>query len=154
GSKYDGDGNLRNWWTDADRKAFESLASRIVSQFEGYEALPGKHLNGKLTLGENIADLSGMAIAYKAYLLSLEGRPAPVIDGWTGPQRYFLGWSQIWRRLYREDELVRRLVVDPHSPSAFRANGPVANLNAFYDAFDVKPGDRLYLSPEDRVQIW
>ena len=95
-----------------------------------------------------------MAIAYKAYILSLDGQQAPVIDGHTGPQRYFLGWSQIWRRLYREKELVRRLVVDPHSPSAFRGNGPVTNLNAFYEAFDVKPGDKLYKSPGDRIQIW
>ncbi len=154
GSKYDGDGNLENWWTDEDRTAFEKLTGQLVAQYAGYEALPGKTLNGKLTLGENIADLSGMAISYKAYILSLNGRKAPVIDGHTGPQRYFLGWSQIWRRLYREKELVRRLVVDPHSPSAFRGNGPVTNLNAFYEAFDVKPGDKLYKLPKDRIQIW
>lgn len=154
GSKYDGDGNLQNWWTDDDRKAFEDLTGKLVSQFEGYEALPGKNLNGKLTLGENIADLSGMAIAYKAYLLSLNGKEPPVIDGNTGAQRFFLGWAQIWRRLYRESELVRRLVIDPHSPSEFRANGPIGNLNAFYEAFDVKPGDKLYKKPEDRIQIW
>ncbi len=154
GSKYDGDGNLENWWTDEDRTAFEKLTSQLVAQYAGYEALPGKTLNGKLTLGENIADLSGMAIAYKAYILSLKGRAAPIIDGHTGPQRYFLGWSQIWRRLYREAELVRRLVTDPHSPSAFRGNGPVTNLNAFYEAFDVKPADRLYKPPGDRIQIW
>ena len=154
GSKYDGDGNLQNWWTDEDRKAFDELTGRLVSQFEGYEALPGKNLNGKLTLGENIADLSGMAIAYKAYMLSLDGKKPPVIDGNTGAQRFFLGWAQIWRRLYRESELVRRLVIDPHSPSEFRANGPIGNLNAFYEAFDVKPGDKLYKKPEDRIQIW
>ena len=154
GSKYDGNGNLENWWTDADREAFEALAGKLVAQFESYEALPGKTLNGKLTLGENIADLSGMAISYKAYMLSLNGKQAPIIDGHTGPQRFFLGWSQIWRRKYREDELVRRLVIDPHSPSQFRANGPVINLDAFYDAFDVKPGDKLYKPPGDRIQIW
>lgn len=154
GSRYDGDGNLRNWWTEEDEKSFRDLTGKLVDQYGGYEALPGKTLNGKLTLGENIADLSGMAIAYKAYILSLEGREAPVIDGHTGPQRFFLGWAQIWRRLYREEELVRRLVVDPHSPSAFRGNGPVTNLNAFYEAFDVKPGDKLYKKPEDRIQIW
>ncbi|MEZ6127721.1 MAG: M13-type metalloendopeptidase [Planctomycetaceae bacterium] len=154
GSKYDGDGNLENWWTEDDRKAFEALTNRLVDQYAGYEALPGKTLNGKLTLGENIADLSGMAIAYKAYLLSLDGKDAPIIDGHTGPQRFFLGWAQIWRRLYREEELVRRLVTDPHSPSAFRGNGPITNLNAFYEAFDVKPGDKLYKKPEDRIQIW
>ena len=154
GSKYDGDGNLQNWWTEDDRKAFEKLTSQLVDQYAAYEALPGKTLNGKLTLGENIADLSGMAIAYKAYQLSLQGKPAPVIDGHTGPQRFFLGWAQIWRRLYREEELIRRLVIDSHSPSAFRGNGPVTNLNAFYEAFDVKPGDKLYKKPEDRIQIW
>lgn len=154
GSKYDGDGNLENWWTEDDRTAFEALTGKLVNQYAAYEALPGKTLNGQLTLGENIADLSGMAIAYKAYLLSLDGKPIPVIDGQTGAQRFFFGWSQIWRRLYRDEELVRRLVTDPHSPSAFRANGPVTNLDAFYEAFDVKPGDRLYKAPEDRIQIW
>lgn len=154
GSKYDGDGNLKNWWTKDDEKAFKELTEKLVDQYAGYEALPGKTLNGNLTLGENIADLSGMAIAYKAYILSLNGKDAPVIDGNTGPQRYFLGWAQIWRRLYREKELVRRLVVDPHSPSAFRGNGPVTNLNAFYEAFGVKPGDKLYKKPADRIQIW
>ncbi|MEQ9411393.1 MAG: M13-type metalloendopeptidase [Fuerstiella sp.] len=154
GSKYDGDGNLENWWTDEDREAFEKLTGKLVDQYAGYEALPGKTLNGKLTLGENIADLSGMAIAYKAYLLSLDGKTPPMIDGQTGAQRFFFGWSQIWRRLYREEELVRRLVTDPHSPSAFRANGPVTNLDAFYEAFDVQPGDQLYRKPEDRIQIW
>ena len=154
GSKYDGDGNLKNWWTDEDEKSFKELTGKLVDQYAGYEALPDKPLNGELTLGENIADLSGMAIAYKAYILSLDGKEAPVIDGHTGPQRFFLGWAQIWRRLYREEELVRRLVVDPHSPSAFRGNGPVTNLNAFDEAFDVKPGDKLYKKPEDRIQIW
>ena len=154
GSKYDGDGNLENWWTDEDKAAFGKLTSQLVAQYEGYKVLDGKPLNGNLTLGENIADLSGMAISYKAYILSLDGKEAPMIDGFTGSQRFFLGWSQIWRRLYRDEELIRRLVTDPHSPSHFRANGPVTNLNAFYEAFDVKPGDKLYKMPEDRIQIW
>jgi predicted metalloendopeptidase len=154
GSKYDGDGNLRNWWTDDDRKAFEALTSRLVAQYESYEPLPGRKLNGKLTLGENIADLSGMAIAYKAYMLSLDGRTSATLDGYTPSQRFFLGWSQIWRRKYRDDEMARRLLIDPHSPSAFRANGPVTNLDAFYEAFNVKPGDKLYKAPKDRIQIW
>ena len=154
GSKYDGDGNLENWFTDEDLKAFQGLTGKLVTQFAGYKVLDGKPLNGKLTLGENIADLSGMAIAYKAYILSLDGKKAPMIDGFTGPQRFFLGWSQIWRRLYRDEELARRLTTDPHSPGNFRANGPVTNLKAFYDAFDVKPGDKLYKKPEDRIQIW
>ncbi len=154
GSKYDGDGNLQNWWTEADREAFEKLTGRLVSQFEGYEPLPGRKLNGKLTLGENIADLSGMAIAYKAYRMSLGGKDGSVIDGHTSAQRFFLSWAQIWRRKYRDDELIRRLVIDPHSPSSFRANGPISNLDAFYEAFDVKPGDKLYKPKADRIQIW
>jgi len=154
GSKYDGDGNLSDWWTEEDRKAFDALTSRLVAQYEGYEPLPGRKLNGKLTLGENIADLSGMAIAYKAYRLSLGDSEGPVIDGQTASQRFFLSWSQIWRRKYREDELVRRLVIDPHSPSTYRANGPVSNLDEFYEAFDVKPGDKLFKPKEERIQIW
>ena len=154
GSKYDGDGNLTDWWTEEDRKAFDALTSRLVAQYEGYEPLPGRKLNGKLTLGENIADLSGMAIAYKAYRLSLGNSEGKVIDGHTASQRFFLGWSQIWRRKYREDELVRRLVTDPHSPSTYRANGPVSNLDEFYEAFGVKPGDKLFKPKEERIQIW
>ena len=154
GSKYDGDGNLENWWTDEDKAAFEKLTSALVAQYAGYQALPGKNVNGQLTLGENIADLSGMAIAYKAYLMSLGDKPGPDMDGFTSDQRFFLGWSQIWRRKYREEELVRRLVVDPHSPSSFRANGPVTNLDAFYKAFDVKEGDELFKPKSERIQIW
>jgi len=122
GSKYDGDGNLNNWWTDEDRRAFEDLTRRLVDQYAAYEPLPGQGINGQLTLGENIADLSGLSIAHKAYRFSLEGKPAPEIAGWTGDQRFFLGWSQVWRRKYRDAEMVRRLLVDPHSPSQFRAN--------------------------------
>lgn len=154
GSKYDGDGNLTNWWTEEDRKAFDELTGRLVTQYESYEPLPGRKLNGKLTLGENIADLSGMAIAYKAYKLSLGDSEGPVIDGKTASQRFFLGWGQIWRRKYRDDELVRRLVIDPHSPSTYRANGPVSNLDEFYEAFDVKPGDKLFKPKAERIQIW
>ena len=154
GSRYDGDGNLRNWWTDSDRAAFEKLANQLVAQYAGYEALPGKTLNGRLTLGENIADLSGMAIAYKAYRISLGDGGGSAIDGFNPSQRFFIGWAQIWRRKYRDAELVRRLVVDPHSPSHFRSNGPVTNLDAFYEAFDVKPGDKLFKPKADRIQIW
>ncbi len=154
GSKYDGDGNLKEWWTEEDRKAFEALTSRLVAQYEAFEPMPGRKLNGKLTLGENIADLSGMAIAFKAYRLSLGNSEGSVIDGRTASQRFFLGWSQIWRRKYRDDELLRRLVIDPHSPSTYRANGPVSNLNEFYEAFDVKQGDKLFKPKEERIQIW
>ena len=154
GSKYDGDGNLEDWWTNRDRLAFRELTNRLVNQFTAYEPLPGKHVNGELTLGENIADLSGMSIAFKAYQLSLDGQSAPMIDEWTGSQRFFLGWAQIWRRKYRDAEMIRRLLTDPHSPSRYRANGPLTNVDAFYEAFDVQPGDGLYRPKADRIQIW
>jgi predicted metalloendopeptidase len=125
-----------------------------VNQFAGYSVLDGRHLNGELTLGENIGDLSGMAVAFKAYKLSLGGKPAPEIDGFTGDQRFFLGWAQVWRRNYRDAELLKRLVTDPHSPSEFRSNGPASNVDAFYDAFGVKPGDLMYRPPAERVRIW
>lgn len=154
GSRYDAQGNLANWWTDEDRKAYEVLTNRLVAQFDEFEPLPGRKLNGKLTLGENIADLSGVAIAYKAYQLSLGKDKETLIDGYTASQRFFLGWGQIWRRKYRDDELARRLVIDPHSPSLYRSNGPVRNLDAFYEAFNVKPGDKMYKPKEERIQIW
>lgn len=154
GSQYDGDGNLKNWWTDADRKAFQELTKRLVAQYEKYEPLPDQNVNGRLTLGENIADLSGLAIAFKAYQLSLDGKPAKLIAGWNGKQRFFLGWSQVWRRKYRDAEMVRRLVIDPHSPSEYRANGPVTNIDAFYEAFEVKEGDKLFKPADERIRIW
>lgn len=154
GSKYDGDGNLNNWWTDEDRAAFETLTAKLVDQYSAYEPLDGKNVNGKFTLGENIGDLSGLAIAYKAYRMSLNGTPAPVIDGLTPDQRFFFGWSQVWRRKYRDEELSRRLITDPHSPSLYRANGPVSNMDAFHQAFGVKPGDKLFKPKEERIQIW
>ena len=154
GSKYDGDGNLQNWWTGEDRDAFRKLTEQLVAQYADYEPLPGKQINGQLTLGENIADLSGMSIAFKAYQLSLGGKKSPVIDSWTGEQRFFLGWSQVWRRKYRDAEMVRRLLTDPHAPSRYRANGPVMNLDAFYDAFDVKSGDALFKPAAERIRIW
>jgi endothelin-converting enzyme/putative endopeptidase len=154
GSKYDGHGNLRMWWTEQDRTNFEERAAGLVKQYSEYEPVPGNFVNGELTLGENIGDLGGLSVAYEAYQLSLDNQPAPVIDGLTGDQRFFLGWSQIWRRLYREPELLKRLVVDPHSPSEYRVNGIVRNIDAWYDAFDIQPSDPLYLEPEQRVRIW
>lgn len=157
GSKFDGEGNLNNWWTDQDRKSFSELTQKLIAQYEVYapEELGGeKKVNGKLTLGENIADLSGLSIAYKAYKISLEGKKSKEMAGWSGEQRVFLGWSQVWRRKYRNAELVRRLLIDPHSPSRYRANGPVTNIEAFQEAFDLKPGDRLYKKPADRIRIW
>jgi endothelin-converting enzyme len=154
GRQYDGDGNLRDWWTAEDGAKFKTRAAALSKQFSGYSVLDGRHLNGDLTLGENIGDLSGIAVAYKAYKLSLDGHPAPEIDGFTGDQRFFLGWAQVWRRNYRDAELLKRLVTDPHSPSEFRANGPTSNIDAFYDAFGVKPGDLMYRPPGERVKIW
>jgi putative endopeptidase len=154
GRQFDGDGNLRDWWTAEDGARFKQRAGELVRQFAGFKVLDNRPLNGELTLGENIGDLSGMAVAFKAYRLSLQGREAPVIDGFTGDQRFFLGWAQVWRRKYRDEELLKRLVTDPHSPSEFRANGPTSNIDAFYDAFGVKPGDRMYRPPAERVKIW
>ena len=154
GSKYDGDGNLNNWWTDEDRAAFRKLTSQLVDQYNSYSPLEGKNVNGELTLGENIADLSGMSIAYKGYLLSLDGKPAPVLDGWTGPQRFFIGWCQSWRRKYRDAEMVRRLLTDPHSPAKYRGNGPLMNFDPFYNAFQLKQGDGLFRPNSERIRIW
>lgn len=154
GSQFDGDGALANWWTDADRQAFEKVGERLVAQYEAYEPIPGKHVNGKLTLGENIADLSGLQIAYKAYLRSLGGKPAPVIDGLTGPQRFFMGWSQAWREKMREPRRLQQLTADPHSPAEFRANGAAINHDGFHDAFKTQAGDRMFKPAADRIRIW
>ena len=154
GSEYDGNGNLRKWWTEEDRAEFERRAGSLVDQYNAFEPVEDNFVNGKLTLGENIGDLGGLSVAYAAYRLSLDGKDAPIIDGLTGDQRFFLGWSQIWRRLYREKELLLRLVNDPHSPSEYRVNGIVRNIDAWYKAFGIKPDDDLYLAPEDRVRIW
>ncbi|HSD74101.1 MAG TPA: M13-type metalloendopeptidase [Steroidobacteraceae bacterium] len=154
GRKYDGQGNLRDWWTEEDAERFKQRAAKLVAQYSAYSPIEGMTVNGELTLGENIGDLSGLAVAYKAYRLSLHGQPAPVIDGFTGDQRFFMGWSQVWRRKYREEDLRSRLMTDPHSPSEYRCNGIVTNMNEFYRAFDLKPGDDLYRAPEERVEIW
>jgi len=154
GSQFDGDGALANWWTDADRQAFEAIGARLVAQYAAYEAIPGKHVNGKLTLGENIADLSGLQIAYKAYLRSLGGKPAPVIDGLTGQQRFFMGWSQAWREKMREPRRLQLLTVDPHSPAEFRANGAAVNNDGFHEAFKTQQGDKMFKPAEERIRIW
>jgi endothelin-converting enzyme len=154
GRKYDGDGNLRDWWTDEDARRFKERAAKVVAEYNQFVAIDDMKVNGELTLGENIGDLSGLAIAYKAYKIAQDDKPAPVIDGFTAEQRFFLGWSQVWRRKYRDEDLRQRLVVDVHSPSEFRCNGIVANMSAFYTAFGVKEGDKLYRAPQDRVQIW
>ncbi len=154
GRKTDGDGNLRDWWTDADAKAFQEKAKMLVDQYNQYSPVEGLNVNGQLTLGENIGDLTGVTIAYEAYHMSLNGRPAPVIDGLTGDQRFFIGFAQIWRSKGREEFLRRQVLTDPHSPAQFRADGPLRNFTPFYKAFDVKPGDGMYLAPDKRVKIW
>jgi len=154
GSQLDGDGRLRNWWTDEDRKAFDEITGRLVAQYSAYEPLDGQHLNGKLTLGENIADLSGLQIAYKAWKMSLGGKKAPVIDGLTGGQRFVYGFAQVWRAKIRDEEQLKRIATDPHSPGRFRADGATINADVFHDAFHTKPGDRMWKAPQDRLRLW
>ncbi|NEX64082.1 M13 family metallopeptidase [Noviherbaspirillum galbum] len=154
GSQYDGDGNLRDWWTKEDHTKFDAKTKSLVEQYNRYSPIEGYHVNGALTLGENIADNSGLAIAHKAYLLSLGGKPAPVIDGLNGEQRFFMGFGQAWRAKLRDELALVLLKSDPHSPNRFRANGSVVNQDAFYEVFGVKPGDKLYLPPNQRVRIW
>ena len=154
GRKSDGDGNLRDWWTEQDTQEFQKRSAGLVAQYNGFSPIEGMNVNGELTLGENIGDLAGLTMAYRAYRLSLGGREAPVIDGLSGDQRFFLGWAQVWREAHREDELRRRLVTSSHSPGEYRTNGVVRNMPEFYAAFDVKEGDGMYLPPEERVKIW
>jgi putative endopeptidase len=154
GRKSDGQGNLRDWWTAQDAAAFEQRATMLAEQYGAFEPLPGARVNGRLTLGENIGDVSGVAIAYRAYKKSLEGSPAPVIGGFTGEQRFFLGYAQVWRTMYRDQALRQLLLTDSHSPGMYRTNGVLANIPAFYEAFNVRPGDKMYLPPERRVKIW
>ncbi len=154
GRKFDGDGNLRDWWTEEDVVLFDERKEKLAAQYNSYEVIDGLTINGEFTSGENIGDLGGLGIAYKAYKISLDGKEAPVIDGLTGDQRFFLGWSQVWRSKARGEESKRLLTIDPHSPPRFRANGAAVNVDAFYEAFDVKEGDGMWLPPEDRVKIW
>jgi putative endopeptidase len=154
GSKSDYAGIQRNWWTDEDRARFDARTKALVAQYDTYCPLPNQCVNGQLALGENIGDLGGLSMAYTAYRLSLNGKEAPVIDGLTGDQRFFLAWAQVWKSKYRDEAMLNQLKVGPHSPPRFRVNGPLRNLDAWYRAFDVKPGDALYVPPEQRVRIW
>ncbi len=154
GRKFDGTGNLRDWWTPQDAQRFTERTAALSAQYAAYEPLPGEHINGELTLGENIADLSGLTVALRAYRLSLGGRPAPMLDGFTGEQRFFLGFAQVWRGKTRDETLRAQLLSDSHSPNEFRTNGVVSNLSEYYSAFDVKEGDTLFRPPDQRVTIW
>ncbi len=154
GSKYSGVGRLESWWTDQDRASFEESIGTLGSQYDAYEGVPGLHVNGKLTMGENIGDLSGLAISLQAYHYSLNGKPAPVLDGFTGDQRYFLGFAQIWRSKSSEASTRRQVLSNPHSPSHWRVIGPTRNVDAWYEAFNVKAGDKYYLPPNARVRLW
>ncbi|WP_370589968.1 M13 family metallopeptidase [Undibacterium sp. 14-3-2] len=154
GAQYDGAGNLRDWWTKEDHVKFAAKTAALVKQYNAFSPVPGYNVNGELTLGENIADNSGLAISYKAYQLSLGGKPAPVINGLTGNQRFFTGFGQVWRSKMREQEAIIRIKTDPHSPGEFRANGSLRNMTPFYQSFGVKEGDKMYLPPAERVTIW
>ncbi|MFP2911371.1 M13 family metallopeptidase, partial [Pyxidicoccus sp. 3LFB2] len=154
GSRSDGEGNLRDWWSPQDKEGFQQRTNMLVEQYNGFSPLEAMNVNGKLTLGENIGDLSGLTVAYKAYKLSLQGKQAPAIDGFSGDQRFFMGWAQIWRGLYRDDAMRQMLLTDSHSPPQYRVNGVVRNMPEFYEAFGVKQGDAAWLPPEQRVKVW
>ena len=154
GSRFDGDGVLRDWWSAVDRRAFDAIGLKLVAQFEACEPLPGRRLNGRLTLGENMADLAGLQIAYKAYERSLQGQPAPVIDGRDGAKRFFLGWAQAWREKVRDARSLQLLSIDPHAPAEFRANGAALNHDGFHAAFATRAGDGMFKPPQERIRIW
>ncbi len=154
GRKSNGDGVLQDWWTSEDAEHFNRCAERLGVQYESIEVLPGEFINGKLTMGENIGDMGGLNLALDAYHASLDGKPAPLLDGVTGEQRVFLSWAQIWRQKIRDEAQRKQIHTDPHSPALARVNGVVRNIDAWYAAFDIKPGDKLYVKPEDRVKIW
>ena len=154
GRLFDAFGRVRDWWTASDEEQFQHRARRLVAQFNAYEPLPGQFVNGELTLGENIGDLGGLAVAVRAYRLSLRGKPSATIDGFSGEQRLFLRWAQIWREKIREEYLRQTLFLNQHAPPKYRAHGAVVNLDAFQNAFGLKPGDQLYREPAERVKIW
>ena len=155
GSQYDGDGNLRDWWTAQDKLRFKAKTAALVKQYAAFVAVPpAYHVDGELTLGENIADNAGLAMAYKAWQRSLNGRPSPTIDGLSGEQRFFYGFAQTWRGKARDAALLAQIKSDPHAPDEFRVLGSLRNHPAYYTTFGVKPGDRMYLAPNDRVSLW
>jgi predicted metalloendopeptidase len=153
GAAFDSTGAMRNWWTDADKAQFERTGRALAEQYSGYEPFPGVHVRGDLTLGENIADVAGLAAAYDAYRASLAGKPAPTIEGFSGDQRFFIAYAQAWATKMRDAALRQRLATDSHAPGQYRAL-TVRNLDAWYEAFGIEPGARLYLAPEQRVKVW
>ncbi len=154
GRRFDGAGSVRDWWTDADAQAYQQHVGRLVAQMNAYEPLPGVHVNGELAWSESMGDLGGLAIAFRAYKLSLKGKRSPVIDGLTGEQRVFMGWAQIWRSKERDEYLRSTLQTNAYLPASLRANAAASNLDGFFEAFGVKPGNRLYRPPVERVRIW
>jgi predicted metalloendopeptidase len=154
GSQYDSDGNLRDWWTAEDHAEFKAKTLKLVREYDAFEPVSGFHINGALTLGENIADLAGIEIAYKAYIASLNGRTPPVIDGMTAEQRFYIGYAQSWLGKRREARTIEQLKSDPHSPEKYRVDGVVVHMPSFYTAFPVMPNDKMYLQPKDRVTLW
>ena len=154
GSQYDSDGNLRDWWTAEDHAKFKAKTGLLIKEYDAFEPVPGFHVNGALTLGENIADIAGIEIAYKAYMASLNGRAPPIIDGMTAEQRFYIGFAQSWLGKRRDEATIAQIKSDPHSPERYRTNGVVVHMPSFYGAFSVKPGDKMYLAPEDRVTLW
>jgi endothelin-converting enzyme/putative endopeptidase len=155
GRRFDESGKIRDWWTEDADAAFSARSERLGAQYDSYQPLPDMNINGQLTMGENIGDLGGVEMAWSAYQKYVEdnGEP-PVLDGYTGAQRFFMAWAQVWRAKAREDALRQQLLTDPHSPAKYRINGIVRNVDAWYEAFDVQPDDALYLPPEQRVNIW
>ncbi len=154
GSTFDGNGVLRDWWTATDKQEFKKRTSSLVAQYNEFKVFDDLNVNGEFTLGENIGDLGGLSIALKAYHTSLQGKPAPVLDDFSGDQRVFIGWAQVWLNKAREEALRNQVKTDPHSPAKFRVNGVVRNIPEFYTAFNVQPSDSLYLAPDKRVKIW
>jgi putative endopeptidase len=154
GRQYDANGNLNDWWTKEDAQKFVDKANVVVKQFDSYVVLDTVHVKGELTLGENLADLGGIAIAYEAFKKTTQGKGNDKIDGFTPDQRFFMSWAQVWRANTRPEEMASRIVTDPHSPNLWRCNGPLSNFEPFYNAFDIKPGDKMYRAPEDRAKVW
>ena len=154
GCQFDKEGNLKNWWTDQDNNKFKAKTKMLVDQYSAYTVLDNVHVNGELTLGENIADVGGINIAYDAFKRTAQGKSNEKIDGFTADQRFFLSWAQVWRQNITDENLNQRIVTDPHSPGKYRTNGPLTNMPEFYEAFGIKQGDKMFRPATDRVKVW